>query len=244
MPVRPPARYTASMTDRAGPWIAETMHGLPCRILLPEGYRPDARYPLLVSLHGSGERGTDNVAQLRNGLDTFTSSVFRARFPCIVVAPQAPRGATFGGSWYGGPSPLQDVVMAVVRELAGRRTVDPLRIYGVGFSMGAIGLLDMLVRHRGVFAAGVPIAGDLDAAHADALLGVPLWAVVGAQDHLVPPTAVRAAVARLQAQGSPAQLLDVAHAGHDVWRAAFGHGPLWEWLFAQRRVEDSSADAR
>lgn len=223
------------MRERSGPWLADVMQGLPCRVLLPEGYGPERRFPLVVSLHGSGERGTDNVAQLQNGLDTFTLPAFRARFPCIVVAPQAPPGATFGGSWYGGRTSTQDAVVALARDLASRRTVDPDRVYGVGFSMGAIGLLDILARHPGLFAAGVPIAGDVDPARVDALIGVPLWAVVGAQDQVVPPAAVRAAMKRLAAGGSPARLLDVTDAGHEVWRAAFAHAPLWEWLFGQRR---------
>lgn len=220
-----------------GTWLAETMQGLPCRVLLPRGYRPDVRYPVVLSLHGSGERGDDNQAQLRNGLDTFAQPGFRARFACIVVAPQAPRGATFGGSWYGGRSPVQDAVVAMLRDLAERRTVEPTRLYGVGFSMGAIGLFDILARHRGLLAAAVPIAGDLDEATADQIAGVPLWAVVGARDTVVPPANVRAAVARLQARGSPARIADVGDAGHDVWRPAFAHVPLWEWLFAQRRVD-------
>lgn len=215
-------------------WIEETMHGLPCRVLLPEPYEPGRRrYPLVVSLHGSGERGTDNAAQLRNGLDAFEGSR-RAR-PCVVVAPQLPPGETFGGSWYGGETSGQRALVALARELAGRASVDARRVYGVGFSMGAIGLWDILARHPGLFAAAVLVAGDLDVGAAASLATFPLWAVVGGRDELVPPHNNRAFARLVEERGGVAKVTEVADAGHDVWRRAFEHAPLWDWLFAQAR---------
>lgn len=219
------------MTPTLPLWIDETMHGLPCRVLLPDPYRPDvARYPLVVALHGSGERGTDNVAQLKNGLATFE----RAR-AAIVVAPQLPRSETFGGSWYGGDSAGQRKVVAIARELAGRRSVDAARVYGVGFSMGAIGLWDVLTRHRDVFTAAVLIAGDLDVEAARDLADFPLRAVHGSDDRVVPPTNTRRFAAHVAAVGGRAQVTMIDGVGHDVWRHAFADDAIWEWLFAQRR---------
>jgi predicted peptidase len=213
-------------------WQEETLGGLPCRVLLPESYEPQVRrYPLVVSLHGSGERGTDNRAQLRNGLATFEQR--RREHPCIVVAPQLPRGETWGGSWYGGETIGQRTLVGIVRELRHRSSVDPSRVYGVGFSMGAIGLWDILVRHPGLFTAAVLIAGDLDLATASVLTSFPLWSIVGGRDDIVPPDDTRA-FARLVAQhGGTAKVTEIAGAGHDVWRTAFSHEPLWDWLFAQ-----------
>ncbi len=211
------------------------MHGLPCRVLLPSPYEPDrVRYPLVVSLHGSGERGDDNRAQLHNGLAMFEQAR-RAR-PAIVVAPQLPRGQTFGGSWYGGDSAGQRSVVAIVRDLAQRRSVDPARVYGVGFSMGAIGLWDVLVRHPDLLTAAVLIAGDLDVDAARALASFPLWAVHGGDDALVSPANVRKFAAHTAAVGGIARYTEVAGVGHDAWRPAFAHAPLWDWLFSQRRL--------
>jgi predicted peptidase len=212
----------------------EEAAGLPCRVLLPARYEPERhRYPLVISLHGSGERGTDNRAQLKNGLSVFEE--MRLTHPCIVVAPQLPEGQNWGGSWYGGETAGQRTFVAIVRELSGRRSVDPARVYAVGYSMGAIGLWDILGRHRALFTAAVLVAGDLDVAAASRLATFPLWAIVGGRDALVAPDNTRAFARLVEAQGGIAKVTEIAEAGHDVWRAAFSHAPLWEWLFAQRR---------
>jgi predicted peptidase len=229
------------MTAPLSLWHAETMHGLPCRVLLPDDYDPaQRRYPLVLSLHGSGERGDDNVAQLRNGLAHLSTPDFRRRHPCVVVAPQAPRGHTFGGSWYGGRTPLQDTLVALLNDLRGRRSIDPDRVYGVGFSMGAIGLWDLCRRHRSLFAAIVPIAGDVDVTDdlVDELAGLPVWAVCGHADTLVPPDNTRALLARLSTRGD-ARFTELRDVGHDCWRQAFSQTALWDWLFAQRRTASS-----
>lgn len=212
-------------------WLADTLEGLPCRVLLPPHYEPQARrYPVVVSLHGSGERGTDNWSQLRNGLSVFE----QPREECIVVAPQLPRSETWGGSWYGGETSGQRTLVAIVRELRTRGSVDPQRIYGVGFSMGAIGLWDILVRHPGLFTAAVLIAGDLEVERAASLVSFPLWAIVGGRDELVPPDNNRAFARLVDERGGTAKVTEIASAGHDVWKHAFAYGPLWDWLFAQR----------
>lgn len=213
-------------------WLEDQLGGLPCRVLLPRQYEPRAhRYPLVVSLHGSGERGTDNQAQLTNGLSVFAT--LRDKHPCVVVAPQLPLDETWGGSWYGGETAGQRMLVAIVRELRGRDSIDPQRIYGVGYSMGAIGLWDLLARHPDLFTAAVLVAGDLDLARSRALTKFPLWAIVGGSDAVVSPDHTRA-FARLLGDHDAAKVTEIASAGHDVWRTAFAHEPLWDWLFAQR----------
>jgi len=218
--------------DARAAWLEDHLGGLPCRVLLPEPYEPhDHRYPLVISLHGSGERGADNWAQLRNGLSMFEQR--RTFDPCIVVAPQLPRDETWGGSWYGGETAGQRRLVAIVRELRDRRSVDARRVYGVGFSMGAIGLWDILVRYPGLFSAAVLIAGDLDVDRAESLMSFPLWAVVGGRDTLVPPDNTRELARRVAERGGIAKVTEVASAGHDVWQIAFASRPLWDWLFSQ-----------
>ncbi len=206
-------------------WQHDRMHGLPCRVLLPEPYDPRRRHPLVIWLHGSGERGEDNEAQLRNGIRDLDG-----RFGAIVMAPQARRDDTFGGFWYGGESAVQRAVIAMTRELAGRASVDARRVYLVGFSMGAIGAFDIVVRHPDLFAAAVMMAGDVDV---DAFVtSVPVWAIHGERDELVSNRNVRA----LDARGLPGlRYTELAGVGHDVWRQSFAHKPLWEWLFANTR---------
>jgi predicted peptidase len=223
--------------DRVGDWLADSMAGLPCRVLLPKPYTPQrARYPLVVFLHGSGERGTDNARQLSNGVRSFEAPERRHHFPCIVVAPQCPHGDTFGGSWYGGSSPTQDAVLALVRALSSRRSVDAQRVSLIGFSMGAIGLWAMLEREPALFAAAVPIAGDLDVERARPLVHVPVWAFHGEADPLVSNVNVRAFAALSRTLGGVTRYTEFPGVGHDAWQPAFARDDLLPWLFAQRRA--------
>ena len=213
-------------------WQDDRLHGLPCRVLLPQPYDPRRRHPLVVSLHGSGERGTDNEAQLNTGVTAFEHDL--ERFGAIVVAPQAPRHDTFGGSWYGGESATQRAVVALTRDLTGRGSVDADRVYLVGFSMGAIGAWDILARQPSLFAAAIVIAGDLDV---DTVVGsaaasLPIWAIHGERDELVSNRNIRS----LDARKLPTlRYTELAGAGHDVWRQSFAHPPLWEWLFSVKK---------
>lgn len=222
--------------DRIGPWLPDVLQGLPVRVLLPEPYEPQrTQYPLVVYLHGSGERGTDNAAQLRNGVRVFESPDLRQRHPCIVVAPQCDRDDTFGGSWYGGPSRTQRAVVAMVRELCTRRSVDSRRVSVIGFSMGAIGLWDLIAHHRDLFAAAVPISGDLDVSLARDLLSFPLWAFHGERDELVSNANTREMYAMMQKLGGLARYTEFPGIGHDAWQPAFARADLFDWLFEQRR---------
>lgn len=202
-------------------WELDHHHGLPYRCLLPPGYDAGRRYPLVVYLHGSAERGDDTHAHLGNGVDTL------AGHELIAVAPQCPRGDTFGGSWYGGESATQRKVVALVRALSERRSVDAQRISCIGYSMGAIGLWDLLVRHPGLFAAAVPIAGDLEPSSARALSGFPIWAFHGERDELVSNRAIREVAALLP---PPFRYTELEGVGHDSWRGAFETPELLPWL--------------
>lgn len=207
-------------------WELDQHDSLPYRYALPPRYDATKQYPLVVYLHGSGERGDDTTSHLVNGVDALLGQ------PFIAVAPQCPRGETFGGSWYGGASATQSKVVRLVRALASRSTVDPQRVSLIGFSMGGIGLWDLLLRYRELFCAGVPIAGDLDLSSVGALAGVPIWAFHGQSDKLVKPAAVRE-VAKLL--GPPFRYTEFPGVGHDSWRGAFSHPDLVPWLLAQRR---------
>ena len=223
------------MRERSFPseesWLEENEGDLPCRVLLPPRYEPRLRrYPLVVSLHGSGERGVDNRAQLRNGLVTFEA--LQDEHPCIVVAPQLPEGETWGGSWYGGETPGQRKLVALVHALRARNSVDPRRVYAVGYSMGAIGLWDILVRFPALFTAAVLVAGDLDVHAATPLTSFPLWAIVGGSDDVVSPANTREFARAVAERTGTARVTEIATAGHDVWKMAFAHRPLWDWLFA------------
>lgn len=202
-------------------WQGDRLQGLPARVLLPEPYEPGRKYPLVVFLHGSAERGTDNAAHLKG------VHVLEARKDVIVVAPQCPPGDTFGGSWYGGRSRTQDAVVALVRELRAKSSVDPSRVALVGFSMGAIGLWEIIKTHRDLFARAMPIAGDLEPDSVGGLETFPLWAFHGGRDDLVPNTATRAAMQRLTEAG---RYTELPGAGHDIAAEVLSRPDVQAWL--------------
>ncbi len=202
-------------------WGADRFEELPYRFHLPG----EGRWPVVIYLHGSGERGDDGTSHLKNGVETL------AGWPCITVAPQCPRGASWGGSWYGGPTPQQEAVAALAESLAARPNVDGERISVVGFSMGAIGGWELVARHRARFAAFVPIAGDAPVEAMAALQGFPVWAFHGALDAAVPNTNVREA-ARL---GVVAHYTELPGVDHGSWGPALETPHLRAWLLGQRR---------
>lgn len=218
-----------------GQWEEEVLGDLRYRVLLPHDYSPARKYPLVVFLHGSGERGSDNVAQLTKGVGAFNTKHVRSRFPCIVVAPQAPGGGSFGGAWYPGLWATQDAVARLTRELAGRRTVDRSRMYLAGLSMGAIGGWELLVRHPELFAAAMLVCGEPKVGWAEALAGIPVWAFHGSADDVVPVEPAKALCEELTRRGSPVKWTEYAGVGHSSWDRAFGEAAVYEWLFAQRR---------
>jgi len=218
-----------------GQWEEEVFGDLRYRVLLPHDYSPERKYPLVVFLHGSGERGSDNVAQITKGVGAFNTRHVRGRFPCIVVAPQAPAGGSFGGAWYPGMWTTQDAVVALVKELSSRRTVDAKCMYLAGLSMGAIGGWEILVRHPRLFAAAMLVCGEPKVGWADSLDGVPLWAFHGSRDDVVPVEPARALCGELARRGSPVKWTEYAGVGHASWDRAFGEAQVYDWLFEQRR---------
>ncbi len=227
-------------------WLAETFEQVPYRVLLPVDYTPAVRYPLVVFLHGSGERGDDNLRQLDKGVGAFSSDDVRARHPCIVVAPQAPAGGSFGGAWYPGQWTTQDAVARLTRELSGRRSVDPARVVLAGLSMGAIGGWELLVRHPGLFRAAALVCGEPRPEWADALAGVPIWAFHGSRDDVVPAGPARELCATLRARGSPVRWTEYEGLGHVSWDRAFAEPELFPWLLAPRAAgeRDTESQAR
>ncbi len=203
--------------------------------------------PVILFLHGSGERGNDNQAQVPVGIGAYVRQ-HMDDFPAIVVFPQAPADS----EW----NQVADVVFAqldaATREFGG----DTDRTYLTGLSMGGFGTWDYALREPGRFAALVPVCGGLVierrpsmnvaavaraddpyAAAAARLKNVPSWIFHGAKDDLVPPEYSRRMHAALRDAGAKdAHYTEFPDANHNSWDPAYQHTPeLWQWLFAQHR---------
>ncbi|TDC21350.1 hypothetical protein E1265_18320 [Streptomyces sp. 8K308] len=150
--------------------------------------RPGRRYPLVVALHGHGESGDDNFAQIAGNQISvaFADPARQARHPAFVLSPQAPRGTPGTGGWW--RSDIRAEVLELVRAtLARNPAIDPSRVYLTGLSMGSYGSWALLPEHHDLFAAAVLVCGAGDeTAAVDALGTFPIWSLHSADDAVVP----------------------------------------------------------
>jgi predicted peptidase len=217
------------------------------RVFVPRGGATPR--PVILFLHGSGERGTDNAKQTHVGLGPVVAAR-AADFPAIVVFPQASEG----GRWSGDDAAIaMKALDAAIHEFGG----DPARVHLTGLSRGGYGVYELALAHPDRFAALVPVCGGLRApAHradlyvegvqdgpdpyadlARRLRDVPLWAFHGAKDDVVPPENSRLVVGALLGAGArDVRYTEFPEANHNAWDAAYAHAPLWDWLFSQRRA--------
>lgn len=216
---------------------------LPYRLLKPQIYEKGKQYPLVLFLHGAGERGEDNQAQLRHGTAAFLKPEARGKFPCFVVAPQCPKDKKWVEMDWGGesgtapenPGPVQPLVLAVLDALGREFQIDADRVYVTGLSMGGYGTWDLITRFPGRWAAAVPVCGGGDKTKAAAAKPVPVWAFHGLADTAVLPVRTRDMVAGLKAAGGTVTHTEYPGVGHDSWTCAYSEPNLLPWLFAQQR---------
>ncbi len=216
---------------------------LPYRLLTPKNYDAAQKYPLVVFLHGAGERGDDNEAQLRHGAPLFLKPEVRDNFPCFVFAPQCPKeqtwsavkGWTEGASWSEEPKPAMKLAFGAIHALAEEFSFDPDRLYITGLSMGGYGTWDLLSRFPERIAAAAPICGGGDPSHIAGAKGVAVWAFHGVEDPTVPLARSQEMIAALKAAGGSPLYSEYPYVKHDSWETAYGEPELLPWMFAQRR---------
>jgi predicted peptidase len=221
------------------------------RLWLPAHYTKLHHWPVILFLHGSTERGDDNLRQLSVGLAPALER-FSERYKCIVVLPQC----RFGQEWYG-EMELQALAALenTIREFHGDRH----RVYLTGISIGGSGAWYM-ARHRRLFAAVVPICGEVARDPDDpfpvepppdiarivgaqdpyatlaALVGAtPVWVFHGANDPISPVTQSRKMAAALQRNGGRVRYSEYAGVGHNAWDLAYADANMIRWLLQQRR---------
>lgn len=223
----------------------DTIMRLPYRLVAPVTVAEGATYPLVVFLHGSGERGDDGVSALRHFADRMSTAPMRSRYPCFILAVQCPKEQRWvDADWSAAtpptfaerPTPAMDAVIAAIRTTVSSRPVDRSRIYLTGLSMGGYGTWDLAARHPEWFAAAVPVCGGGDPATGPRLAGLPVRAVHGINDGVVPPERTRAMVIAIRAAGGAAELIE-PDCGHDAWTVAYTPEGSLDWMFAQRRAQ-------
>ncbi len=222
---------------------------LPYRILLPENYDAAKKYPLIFFLHGAGERGNDNKAQLVHGAKLFLNDETRKNYPAIVVFPQCPQNSFWSNvdfkmengkrdfSFQTGGEPTiamklaEQLLFKVVKEYA----VNKKQLYVGGLSMGGMGTFEIVRRNPKLFAAAFPICGGANPATAAQLKKVKWWVFHGAKDDVVPPSWSEKMVEALKAVKASVKFTLYPNANHNSWDPAFAEPELLSWLFAQRK---------
>jgi predicted peptidase len=216
------------------------------RELLPENYQPQQKYPLVLFLHGAGERGSDNQAQLMHGSRMFTNPVHREKYPAIVLFPQCPAGLrwTFANSPLGNTnanaaftnSSVLQAVKDLLDQTIAKGNIDTDRIYIMGLSMGGFGTYEMVCRYPDVFAAAIPICGRSDPEQLRATAGKVKFRIYhGDRDDTVPVETSRDAYRALKAYGANVEYLEFVGCNHNSWDPAFNQPDFLSWLFSQRK---------
>jgi predicted peptidase len=215
------------------------------RLLPPVSIAPPERYPLIVYLHGMGERGGDNCAQLRFLPEWMAEPARRREFPCYLLAPQCrpdrfwvetPRAFDRSAARHP-PGPQMQAVINLLDDVLRELPVDPRRLYLTGLSMGGYGSWDLGTRLANRWAAVAPICGGGDELYADRLVGVPLWAWHGDADEVVPVEKTRRMIEAIRRAGGQPRYTELAGVGHDSWTPAYtSDDGVVPWMFAQRRA--------
>jgi predicted peptidase len=223
------------------------------RILYPQNFDPNEQYPLVLFLHGAGERGEDNEKQLVHGSSLFLNPGNREDFPAIVIFPQCPtseywakanivrsdEGNTFEFDYALDPHKSMGLVMQLVKSYSKNHFIDDSRLYVGGLSMGAMGTYEILHRMPNTFAAAFAICGAGNPySVGNYAKKVNLWVFHGAKDDVVDPEYSKQMVETLKAAGANVKFTLYPEANHNSWDPAFAEPELLPWLFSNSKLKD------
>jgi predicted peptidase len=225
-------------------------HTVRYRVWLPPHYNNVHRWPVVLFLHGSGERGDDNVRQLALALPAQLPR-FAERYRCVVVAPQCP----LGREWYG---EQEAQALAALERTIAEFHGDRRRLYLTGISMGGAGTWYMARLHR--WAAILPVCGEVTRARTDpfpddpppdiarilgspdpfaamaaAIGDTPVWAFHGSDDRVIPAEQSRMMVKALHDRGNQARYTEYGGEGHGIWDRVYSDPDVVHWMLAQRK---------
>lgn len=205
---------------------------LSCRYLLflPEGYgKQEKAWPMILFLHGAGERGDDLDAVKFHGPPKIVEQ--RRDFPFVVVSPQCPEE-----EWW---NDKEEVLIGLLDYIVGRYEVDTERVYLTGLSMGGFGTWHLASKYPERFAAIAPICGGGEPFASKRLKDMPVWAFHGAKDEVVPLKRSEEMVEAVIEGGGDAKLTVYPDVGHDSWTETYDNEELYEWFLKHRRSKEA-----
>lgn len=196
--------------------------------------------PLVIFLHGAGERGNNNIGQLSVGIHFFLDDTITSRYPFLLMTPQCPEGKRWVNTDWSLPEhqmerePTAELksVFTLIDSLVESGSVDSTHIYLCGLSMGGFGVWDALQRKPQRFAAALVFCGGGDPAYAPAMKDIPIHIFHGMQDWVVKPSRSQQMYDALRDAGNHnAFLVTYPELGHGCWDEALSTPGIFHWLF-------------
>ena len=196
-------------------------------LYLPPDYDASKRWPLVVFLHGSGERGEDLEQVQRIGLPRLVERDKDRHWGFVLLSPQCPKDSNWNPQW----------IVELVDHVSSRLSIDRDRIYLTGYSMGGFGTWATACHEPDRFAAIAPLSGGGDVQQAQRLKALPIWAFHGDKDNVVPIASSQAMVDAVRKCGGNVAFTVYPGAGHGICDMTYGDNQFLDWLLAQRRKE-------
>lgn len=222
---------------------------LPYQVSFPDNYDGTKKYPLIVFLHGAGERGNDNERQLTYVKETLLQNT-QSKHPAIVIAPQCPSDsywanvkrhskpgeATFTFGETTTPTAAMELLIPLINDWLSSGKVDLSRVYVGGLSMGGMGTFELLWRMPNTFAAAFPICGGGDLSKVGLFAKTTaVWIFHGSEDNVVPVENSREMHAKLKAAGCDVKYTEYEGVKHNSWFNALKEKDLFNWLFGYKK---------
>ena len=199
---------------------------------LPQDYYSDknTRWPLILFLHGMGERGDDLEIVKIHGIPKIVKT--QKDFPFIAVSPQCPTEYVWRDK-----KMLQTIESLILKIIKNYR-IDKTRVYVTGLSMGGYGTWALATRRPDLFAAAVPICGGGDPATVNILKNLPIWVFHGGLDKVVLPEESEKMVRALEKAGGKVRYTLYPEAYHDSWTETYDNSALYDWMLSNRKTEN------
>ena len=191
-------------------------------VILPEHYNPSQKLPLLLFLHGAGERGNEIELVKKHGP---FKKIQADQIQTIIVAPQCSKG-----EWW-----TPEVLSGLLNEVEKQYSIDTSRVYLTGLSMGGYGSWALAAFQPNRFAAVAPICGGGEPADAQKLVGTPVWAFHGNKDTSVDVGQGQAMINTLKDAGGEPKFTIYDGVGHDSWTCTYEDAEFYKWMFSQKR---------
>lgn len=223
---------------------------LPYRILYPENFDRNKKYPLLLFLHGAGERGSDNEKQLTHGSKLFIAEENRKNFPAIIVLPQCPESSFWASTkidrtvqpfkiefdYTAEPNWPLVAANELVKQIVSEGSVDKSRVYITGLSMGGMGTFESVYRYPELYAAALPICGGGSVnLYDNRVTKTAFWVFHGAADAVVNVKLSQEMVEKLKTIKAEVKYSEYPGVNHNSWDNAFAEKEYLNWMLLHKR---------